>query len=77
MKGAVLGLFGGADEGIPAADIQRFDETLANAGLEHELITYPGAPHSFFDRKYEEFAKESADSWARIVAFIGAHTPQN
>jgi carboxymethylenebutenolidase len=77
MKGAVLGLFGGADEGIPAADIQRFDEALSQAGLAHELITYPGAPHSFFDRKYDQFAQESADAWARMLAFIAAHTPQS
>lgn len=77
MKGAVLGLFGGADEGIPATDIQRFDEALAQAGLDHELITYPGAPHSFFDRKYDQFASESADAWARMLAFIAAHTPQS
>ncbi len=77
MKGAVLGLFGGADESIPAADVQRFDAALTHVGVEHELVTYPGAPHSFFDRKYQEFTKESADSWSRILAFIAAHTPKN
>ena len=35
------------------------------AGVEHELITYEGAPHSFFDRKQEEFAEASADAWQR------------
>lgn len=77
MKGAVLGLFGGTDESIPAADIHRFDAALSHAGVEHELITYPGTPHSFFDRKYAEFASESADSWARMLTFIAAHTPKN
>jgi carboxymethylenebutenolidase len=77
MKGAVLGLFGGADEGITAANIQQFDKALAQAGITHELISYPGAPHSFFDRKYDQFAKESADSWARMLTFINAHTPQS
>ncbi len=77
MKGAVLGLFGGADEGIPAADIQRFDDALSQAGIAHELVIYPGAPHSFFDRKYDQFAKESADSWERMLTFIAAHTPQS
>ena len=76
MKGAVLGLFGGADQGIPASDVQAFDGALAKAGVEHEMVIYPGAPHSFFDRKYEEFANESADSWSRIQAFIAQHTPR-
>jgi carboxymethylenebutenolidase len=75
MKGAVLGLFGGADQGIPTSDVRQFDDALAKAGVEHELVIYPGAPHSFFDRKYEEFAKESDDSWSRIQAFIASHTP--
>ena len=75
MKGAVLGLFGGADEGIPSSDIKQFDDALAAAGLQHEMVIYPGAPHSFFDRKYAEFANESADAWSRIQSFIAAHTP--
>ena len=32
--------------------------------------TYDGAPHSFFDRKYEEFADASADAWRRTLEFI-------
>jgi carboxymethylenebutenolidase len=38
--------------------------------VEHELVTYPGAPHSFFDRKQEEFAEASADAWERVLSFI-------
>ncbi|HEY8323373.1 MAG: dienelactone hydrolase family protein [Ktedonobacterales bacterium] len=72
----VLGFFGGADQGIPAEQAQEFDAALTQAGIEHEIIVYPGAPHSFFDRKYQEFAKESEDSWNRALAFIDAHTPQ-
>ena len=72
----VLGFFGGADQGIPAEQAQQFDEALAKAGIQHEIIVYPGAPHSFFDRKYEQFANESEDSWNRSLAFISAHTPQ-
>src|SRR5213078_3472088 len=44
----VLGLFGGADTYIPAESIQQFDIALTHAGIEHELVSYPGAPHSFF-----------------------------
>jgi carboxymethylenebutenolidase len=38
------------------------------------VVVYPGAPHSFFDRKYSEFADESADAWTRVLAFIDANT---
>ncbi len=68
-----LGLFGGADQGIPAADVGKLDDELDTAGVEHEIVIYPGAPHSFFDRKMTEFANESADAWTRVLKFIRAH----
>ena len=70
----VLGLFGGADQMITPEHVQKFDQELNKAGVEHELITYPGAPHSFFDRAQAQYATESADSWKRILEFISAHT---
>ena len=70
----ILGLFGGADEGIPAAGIEAFDAALTAAGVEHRLVTYPGAPHSFFDRKFDEFATESAAAWDEILGFIRERT---
>jgi len=33
-------------------------------------VIYPGAPHSFFDRKQEEFADASDDAWSRVLAFL-------
>jgi carboxymethylenebutenolidase len=70
MEGAILGLMGGADQAITAEDVAAFDEALDAAGVEHELVTYDGAPHSFFDRRYEEFADASEDAWRRVVAFL-------
>jgi carboxymethylenebutenolidase len=66
----VLGLFGGADQGIPETSVHQLDLNLDTAGVPHEIVVYPGAPHSFFDRKSAEFAKESADAWTRTLAFI-------
>ncbi|MCW2967620.1 MAG: dienelactone hydrolase family protein [Solirubrobacteraceae bacterium] len=71
MRCPVLGLFGGADENILPEHVERFDGALADAGVEHEIVTYPGAPHSFFDRKYEEHADACADAWRRTLAFLG------
>jgi len=68
----VLGLFGGADEGITAEAIAAFDAGLTAAGTPHRLVTYPGAPHSFFDRKAAEFADASAAAWGEILAFVDA-----
>lgn len=72
----VLGLFGGADPGIPLEDVKKFDDALGQAGIEHEIVVYPGAPHSFFDRRYTEYQEQSANSWLRMLDFIGAHTPR-
>ena len=68
----VLSIFGGADEGIPQADVDQFDAACKRAGVRHEMTVYPGAPHSFFDRKQEEFADASADAWRRVRQFVGA-----
>lgn len=69
----LLGLFGGADQGIPQEDVSRFEHALDRAGKEHEIVVYPGAPHSFFDRKAAEFAAASADAWSRVQGFIADH----
>jgi carboxymethylenebutenolidase len=71
----VLAFFGGADQGIPVSEAHKFDEALTRAGVPHEIIIYPDAPHSFFDRKAAEFAEASADSWRRMLGFIAANTP--
>jgi len=39
----------------------------------HEIVTYDGAPHSFFDRKQEEFADASEDAWRRVLEFTERH----
>src|SRR5215212_5182740 len=70
LEAPILGLMGGADQAITAQDVAAFDAALQEAGVEHELVTYEGAPHSFFDRKQEEFADASDDAWRRVLEFI-------
>jgi carboxymethylenebutenolidase len=70
LAGPILGLMGGDDPGIPVEDAEAFDEALSAAGVEHEIVIYPGAPHSFFDRKQEEFAEASEDAWKRVLGFL-------
>jgi carboxymethylenebutenolidase len=73
MRGPILGFFGGADQAIPQDQIDAFDRALGAAGAEHEFHVYPGAPHSFFDRRSTEFAGASEDAWRRVVAFLRVH----
>jgi carboxymethylenebutenolidase len=73
MQAPVLALQAGADQNITAADNEAFERALTAAGVEHELVVYDGAPHSFFDRKHEEFAADSEDAWNRVLAFLERH----
>ena len=70
MRGPILALQGGADAAIPIEDDNAFDAALDAAGIEHEVVIYEGAPHSFFDRKQEEFQQDSDDAWRRTLEFI-------
>jgi carboxymethylenebutenolidase len=72
----VLGLFGGADQGIPVEDVKKFDDALESGGIGHEIVIYPGAPHSFFDRRYDDFKEACDDAWTRMLTFIGRFTPK-
>ncbi len=70
MTCPVLALQAGDDPGIPVEDSEAFDAALTSAGIDHDVVIYPGAPHSFFDRKQEEFAADSEDAWNRVLAFL-------
>jgi carboxymethylenebutenolidase len=69
----VLGIFGGADQGIPIAVVQQFRDALTAAGVQNEVVVEPDAPHSFFDRKQTDFQAQSDDAWARVRKFIEAN----
>jgi carboxymethylenebutenolidase len=74
MTAPILALQGGADPHITAEDNAEFDAALTAAGVEHEIILEPGAPHSYFDRLAEEYAEQSADAWQRTLEFIEKHS---
>lgn len=74
MEAPILALQAGDDDHITPEQNQAFQEALRAAGVDYELITYDGAPHSFFDRKQEEFADASEDAWRRVLAFIEQHS---
>jgi carboxymethylenebutenolidase len=70
LAAPILALQAGADQNILAEHNAAFDEALTRAGVEHEVVVYEGAPHSFFDRKQEEFADASDDAWNKVLAFV-------
>jgi carboxymethylenebutenolidase len=66
----ILALQAGDDQNITKALNDAFEAALTSAGVDHELVVYDGAPHSFFDRKQEQFADASDDAWRRTLGFI-------
>ena len=70
FEAPILALQAGDDDNILPEHNAAFEAALEAAGVEHELVVYDGAPHSFFDRRYDEFADASADAWERVLAFI-------
>ena len=75
FRAPVLGLFGGADQGIPANVVTAFGDALTAAGVDNEIVTYPDAPHSFFDRKAADFQSASEDAWVKVLEFVDRHAP--
>lgn len=69
----LLLLVGGADRATPVADFEALSGRLSTRGQEHEMHVYPGAPHSFFDRAFDDWSEACADAWTRILAFTAAH----
>lgn len=76
IRAPLLLLMGGADQGIPVEQVEELDKALTDAGVEHETKIYDDAPHSFFDRAYQEFAEDSKDAWQRVLGFIHKHAKQ-
>jgi carboxymethylenebutenolidase len=69
LKVPVLGLYGGADTGIPAETIEQMRRALASApapGSESQFVVYPDASHAFFADYRPSYHERSAqDGWAR------------
>jgi carboxymethylenebutenolidase len=70
IEAPILALQAGDDQNITKDLNEEFEAALTGAGVDHELVVYDGAPHSFFDRKQEQFADASDDAWRRTLSFI-------
>ena len=71
VRAPVLALYGGADANITDEHRSAYDRALEEAGVEHDTVVYPGAPHSFFDRTMTDHAEACSDSWRRVLEFMG------
>ena len=74
MKAPLLMLLAGADQATPAEKFQEFDRLLTEHRVQHEMHIYEGAPHSFFDRTYEQWKDACDDAWRRMLDFVKKHS---
>ena len=71
IKPPVLGLYGGADPGIPVETVEQMRQGLKAAGNKSEIIIYPDAPHAFYADYRPGYRKETAeDGWKRLQAWF-------
>jgi carboxymethylenebutenolidase len=73
IEAPILALQAGDDDHITEADNDALDRALTKAGVEHEIITYKGAPHSFFDRRQTEHQAASDNAWSRVGDFLSRY----
>jgi len=71
VKAPVLGLYGGADHGIPLETVERMRAACKEAGKTCEIMVYPDAPHAFnADYRPSYRADAAKDGWARMLAWF-------
>lgn len=67
----LLGLYGGADTGIPVASVEAAAAKARAAGKTVEIVVYPDAPHGFHADYRPTFRRGPAeDGWARMLAWF-------
>ena len=74
LKAPVLGLYGGADQGIPNETVEQMRQALKAAGDRSEIVLYPDAPHGFHADYRPSYRKEAAeDGWKRLQDWFKKH----
>jgi len=81
VKARILSFSGEADPFIPAADVAAFRQEMDKAGANYQVVTYPGAMHSFTSPEADKYGKEfklpmaynheaDKDSWSKGLAAL-------
>ena len=71
LRAPILGLYGGADAGIPLQDIDTMRSALTMAGSLSQIVVYPAAPHGFFADYRPSYREDAAsDGWKRMLAWF-------
>jgi carboxymethylenebutenolidase len=71
LKAPVLGLYGGADQGIPVESVEKMQKALKDAGKPSEIVLYPDTPHGFYADYRPTYRQDKADDgWKRLLEWF-------
>jgi carboxymethylenebutenolidase len=71
LHAPVLGLYGGADKGIPLASVEKMQKALKDASKPCEIVVYPDTPHGFHADYRDSYKKtEAEDGWKKLLAWF-------
>lgn len=74
LKAPVLGLYGGADSGIPTETVEHMRKALQDAKSPSQIVLYPDTPHGFYADYRPSYRKEQAqDGWKRLLEWLKQH----
>ena len=74
LQAPLLGLFGGADQGIPVESVRAFESALKAGGKSAEIHIYDGAGHAFANPSGTHYKADAAeDAWQRAIGFLAAN----
>jgi carboxymethylenebutenolidase len=72
-QAAVVAFYGSLDTRVNATR-DAADQALTQAGLVHEMVTYEGANHAFFNDTGARYdANAAAQAWAKLLEWFGEH----
>jgi carboxymethylenebutenolidase len=74
LKAPVLGLYGGADQGIPLDTVEKMRSACKAAGKTCDIVVYPDTPHAFNADYRPSYRPEQAkEAWGRMLAWLKAN----
>ena len=75
IKAPILGLYGGADSGIPNDTVEKMRAALkASGNVRSEIVLYPDTPHAFHADYRDSYRKGPAeDGWKRLTSWFGQY----
>jgi carboxymethylenebutenolidase len=75
----VLGIFGENDKNIIPENVQQFEKALNKAGVENNILIYPGAGHAFMNPKNKELYNETVTekAWNEIYTYLDNNLKRN